>query len=38
MKLVLLKKTNLQNNNNGKKERKEKNREKGIFKMNVEIF
>ena len=37
MKLVLLNKPDMQNNNN-EKQKKEKYREKGIFKVNVEIF
>ena len=35
--LALLNKPDMQNKNN-EKQKKEKNREKGIFKMNVEIF
>ena len=38
MKLVVLKKTRYAEQQQRKKEREEKNREKGIFKMNVEFF
>ena len=38
MKLVLLKKNRYAEQQQRKKEREEKNREKGIFKMNVEFF